>query len=336
MSREYFTLDSQPDIDGLRFRMYSGSSDHEDMYNISQKQDRFHDFDFHETFEDFETIYRNLKNCDPFKDIIIAELDGAHIGYIRVNWSRKVEGGYNYNLMSSFDPDHYGTGIREAMIHWAEERLREIAKGHPDTETKEFQTWSMSDDDVWINLLESGGYRKVRYGYIMTRPLVGVELPRRPLPEGLEVRPVTEEDYRKVWEADVEASKDGWQMVELSEENYRIWMEHQEFQPEKWQIAFDKETGEVAGAVQNFIHTEENGLYGRLRGYTENIHVGRKWRGRGVAKALIASSFKLLKELGMEEACLGVDAENPTGALRLYESMGFEVDKTFLTFRKKL
>lgn len=86
--------------------------------------------------------------------------------------------------------------------------------------------------------------------------------------------------------------------------------------------------------MQPFINEEENKTYNRLRGYSEFIHVRKKWRGRGVAKSLIASSFKVLKQLGMEEACLGVDAENPTGALRLYESMGFEVDKTFFTYRK--
>jgi ribosomal protein S18 acetylase RimI-like enzyme len=55
-----------------------------------------------------------------------------------------------------------------------------------------------------------------------------------------------------------------------------------------------------------------------------------------VARALIARSFRVLKELGMTEAALGVDAQNPNGALRLYKSMGFEPVKEHTTYRKPL
>jgi mycothiol synthase len=51
---------------------------------------------------------------------------------------------------------------------------------------------------------------------------------------------------------------------------------------------------------------------------------------------LIARSFQVLKDHGMEEAALGVDAENPTGALHLYKKMGFKEDKTDYTYSKSL
>ncbi|MGD2207392.1 MAG: GNAT family N-acetyltransferase, partial [Anaerolineae bacterium] len=60
------------------------------------------------------------------------------------------------------------------------------------------------------------------------------------------------------------------------------------------------------------------------------------WRRQGLAKALIARSFRLLKELGMEEAALGVDADNPNGALQLYQTMGFQVVKRHTTYRKSI
>lgn len=86
--------------------------------------------------------------------------------------------------------------------------------------------------------------------------------------------------------------------------------------------------------VQNFINEEENKEYGRKRGYTEGISVRRPWRRQGLAKALIARSFRVLKDLGMTEAALGVDADNPNGALQLYRSMGFQVVKRHTTYRK--
>ena len=41
-------------------------------------------------------------------------------------------------------------------------------------------------------------------------------------------------------------------------------------------------------------------------------------------------------EMGMQETALGVDTQNPNGALRLYESVGYQVDKRYTTYRKRL
>jgi ribosomal protein S18 acetylase RimI-like enzyme len=50
---------------------------------------------------------------------------------------------------------------------------------------------------------------------------------------------------------------------------------------------------------------------------------------------LIAQSLWAVKERGMTEAALGVDTENLTGALRLYEGMGFRPVKRFSIYRLK-
>ena len=41
-------------------------------------------------------------------------------------------------------------------------------------------------------------------------------------------------------------------------------------------------------------------------------------------------------EMGMEETCLGVDTENPNGALALYSDVGYEKIHTAYTYRKSL
>ena len=48
----------------------------------------------------------------------------------------------------------------------------------------------------------------------------------------------------------------------------------------------------------------------------------------------LSVSLRALKERGMEEAALGVDAENISGALRLYEFCGFRVVKRMALYRK--
>jgi ribosomal protein S18 acetylase RimI-like enzyme len=86
----------------------------------------------------------------------------------------------------------------------------------------------------------------------------------------------------------------------------------------------------------NYIDAQENKEYNRKRGYVEGISVQRPWRGKGVAKALIARSLKLLKSRGMTEAALGVDTENPSGAVHLYLKMGFKAHKKSATYRKPM
>jgi mycothiol synthase len=82
------------------------------------------------------------------------------------------------------------------------------------------------------------------------------------------------------------------------------------------------------------VWTEENKLLGLRRGWLEHVSVRRRWRNRGLASALIAESLRGLRDAGLSDAALGVDAENISGAVRVYERMGFRRARTALSFRK--
>ena len=96
------------------------------------------------------------------------------------------------------------------------------------------------------------------------------------------------------------------------------------------------EGDEVVGSVMNAIFAEENARIGLRVGWLEHVSVRAPWRGRGVAKALIAASMRALRERGMDFAALGVDAQNPTGALALYEGLGFRPHQKWISHRKPL
>jgi len=49
----------------------------------------------------------------------------------------------------------------------------------------------------------------------------------------------------------------------------------------------------------------------------------REWRGRGLATALMVRVMRLMRDAGMQDAKLDVDTENQTGAMGLYERLGF-------------
>ena len=53
-------------------------------------------------------------------------------------------------------------------------------------------------------------------------------------------------------------------------------------------------------------------------------------------ETILVPGAPAIKERGMEEAALGVHTENPNGAFRLYESMGFRVNRMYTIYRKPM
>jgi ribosomal protein S18 acetylase RimI-like enzyme len=58
------------------------------------------------------------------------------------------------------------------------------------------------------------------------------------------------------------------------------------------------------------------------------------WRRRGLASLLLATALAGYRRAGYQRAGLGVDTENASGALGLYERLGFVVDHRSVTWQK--
>jgi ribosomal protein S18 acetylase RimI-like enzyme len=274
-----------------------------------------------------------LENCDPYRDFLLAEVNGKIIGYTRVWWSKDPSGIYLYNHSVDLLPEWREKGIRNAMLRYNEQKLRELAREHPTGVPRLFQSVVMESERDWIAVLSGEGYKIFRYGFKMVRPNLE-EVPDLPFPDEIEVRPVKPEHYRAIIRAWNDACKDMRGQIPISDEDFKGFQESPIFEPSIWQIAWQK--NEVVGTVLNFIDKQENAQYERKRGHVELISVKRLWRGKGIAKAMIARSLKILKDHGMTEAALGVDAENPSGALHLYQKMGFQIEKRAAFYRKPM
>ncbi len=68
----------------------------------------------------------------------------------------------------------------------------------------------------------------------------------------------------------------------------------------------------------------------------DGVSVRRPWRQPGLARALVADALRGAAQLGFTSASLGVDAANPTGALGVYEAIGFEVERRSRAYRRPL
>ncbi len=323
-----------PAIPGLSFRYFRGEMDFPGMVATINAAKQGDGVERSDSLEDIRNNYAHLHNCDPFRDVLIAEVDGRIAAYSRVWWY--IDETSQVRIYHSFGfvrPEWRRQGLGRAMLHYNQGLLRAIAGDQPQDMDRYFESGCEDCEKEAEALLISEGYQAVRHGFSMVRPDLE-NIPDLPLPEGLEVRPVHPEHIRAIWNADQEAFRDHWGYVEANEEDYQAWMAHRNFQPDLWMIAWAGD--EVAGQVKSYIDTVENGEYHRQRGYTEAISTRRPWRRRGLAHALIARSLKLLKEKGMQEAALGVDSQNLCGALRVYEDMGFKVVRRQSIYRKKM
>jgi ribosomal protein S18 acetylase RimI-like enzyme len=323
-----------PEIPGLRFRHFAGPADFAGM-NEAANESRIADGDdFITPLEGFANYYTHLSNCDPARDILIVDVAGTIAGYARGWWFAEADDTRILEIICFLHPDWRRRGIGRTMLAAMEARMLDVDRALPPAPAVFLQGGASGLAPGGEALLRGAGYVPVRHGFLMIRPTLD-DQPDAPLPDGLEIREVRLEHMRAIWEAETEAFRDHWGWNQPTEETYQLFLtDPMQSDTALWRVAWAGD--QVAGMVRSFINPELNARLGVRRGWVENISVRRPWRRRGLARALIAASFPLLRARGMTEGALGVDTENPTGALRVYESCGFRAVKRDTVFRRQL
>jgi mycothiol synthase len=320
---------------GLRLRAYAGEADLEAIVAIMNAENRADGIPERLTVADLRAEYSNPgDHFDPARDVVLAEMDGQPVGVSSGEWiDTHADELREHRLFGAVHPDWRRRGIGSALHRDAERRARELAATQQTERRRMLAMFTGERQAGAVAIAQASGYHAVRWFFDMVRPDLD-DIPEIPMPEGLEVRPITEDLHRALWEADLEAFRDHWGGFDDSEESFRRWLASPHFDPALFVVAFDGD--EIAGGVLNGIFAEENAELGLRRGWLNSVFTRRAWRKRGLARALIARSLLVLRDRGMTEAALGVDAENPLGALGLYESVGFRTAERFTAWRRPL
>lgn len=285
------------------------------------------------TGDELKKTYARMKNFEAARNLFLVEHNGELVGYAGVRWLEEANANFIHRHWVFVRPEWRVRGIENELVRVAEERSREIAQDHPYDATNWFEHGAYESEKWRSDVLRGNDYQPVRHFFDMVRPNLH-NIPDIQLPQGIETRPVIPEQYRLVWDAAGDAFAGGWGEPIMDDADYHSWLKKPTLAPELWQVAW--EADQVVGMVLNFVDEQENNKYGYKRGYTEDISVRRPWRGRGIAKALMVRSLKMFRDMGFDQTALGVDTQNPSGALHLYESLGYEIVRRDTVFRKKM
>lgn len=224
-------------------------------------------------------------------------------------------------------PDYDTLELDRALLAFAEERARQlIPQLRPDARISLQTTHSALTHLVAAEAAKQAGFTYIRSQLRME--IVMETPPPAPIwPEGLVLRPFTLEMAKAVHAADNEAFRDHWGFTPLPFETFEhIFIKSLRFDPTLWFVLFDGE--EIAGSAL-CEHRAEGG-------YVGSLGVQRPWRRQGLGLALLHHAFGEFYRRGEHKVTLFVDAQNLTGATRLYERAGMKVVRQFAIYEKEL
>jgi mycothiol synthase len=253
------------------------------------------------------------------RDAWLVELDGRLAGYGTFadrSGGRLMGDGYVH-------PELKGRGVGSRLVDLYEGRAAEIADG------RTLESATLRGDGAADRLFQSRAYEAVRHFF---RMVVDHETePEAPAwPAGLTVgRLDVERDGKAFYAAIVESFSEEWGF------SIRPWDEFRErrFGAERFDASLcpvAKDGDEIAGLCLN--DWKSNGDWG----WINFLAVRPAWRRRGLGEALLRESFREFFRRGERTVALGVDAQNPTGATRLYERVGMRVLWEAVVYRKDL
>ena len=237
--------------------------------------------------------------------------DGSLAGYGAVMKDGPVYAAFNF-----VHPEHTGQGIGSLLLDWSEGLARKHGVGV-------LRVTTLALDTAAHRLLEARGYRYLRSSYRMVIDLDGP--PAAPeWPAGFALATLQAGEERVLHTALEEAFADHW---DYHPETYEEWSTGWDLEPSLCFLVRDED--EIAAA--EICQRERFGM-----GVVGVLGTRPAWRRRGLGRALLLHAFGELFARGQRRIGLGVDAENTTGAVRLYERAGMRVAWQSDTYEKQL
>jgi GNAT superfamily N-acetyltransferase len=261
-----------------------------------------------------------LEDLDPAQDMFLAVEGGRIVGYADVGAPGDDAEVLNVDLR--VPPGR--RRVVERLLEEVERRAHELGDAGA-----RIRAFANERDDDYRAALSRHGFEVVRSSFTMEIDLeTSTEDPV--WPGGLASRPFEHGEERAVYDAYVEAFADHWGFVPESFADWCTWNLGPNQDTSLWRLV--EAGGELAALCMSTPARGDD----QTVGWVGVLAVRRPWRRRGLARALLLESFGLFRSRGRLRAGLGVDSENTTGAMTLYEGVGMRATSRSDTWERML
>ena len=271
---------------------------------------------------------------DPAEDIrLVFAPNGEMAGYIEV-WTT-INPPVHPWMWGRVHPQYEDMGIGTWLMHWAQAHALRAIDRVPQHLRFAPRVGTFREAEKPKRLFADLGFHHIRSSYQM-RIEMDAPVAEPVWPEGITLRTYTPEiGAEAVFRAEDDSFRDHFGFIEQPfEEGFARFkhfvMEYEEFDPTLLFLAMDGD--EIAGINICRPHAYNDPEVG----WVGTLGVRRQWRKRGIGLALLRHSFNEFYRRGYRKVGLGVDAQNLTGALHLYETAGMHVHRAFDQYEKEL
>jgi len=287
----------------------------------------------HESAEDLTDFWVN-DLVDLEQDSLLgATADGEVVGWATAIAAPTFRDAFGVHLEGRVHPAWRRRGIGRALLAWQLERgTRVHAQRHPEAPARLTVTAYTSMPDL-AALLRRVGLVESRWFFHMARPLTDLPEPRAV--EGVQLVPFSWDRDDEVRRAHNAAFTEHYGSSERDPASWTTWFTGQRsFRPDLSVLAVAD--GEVLAYVLAYVYEANTAVLGERETYFGQIGVLPRARGRGLSKAAIVQALRVAAENDCQVAGLQVDSDNGSGALGLYESLGFSTARTEVSWSRHL
>ncbi|HSV40779.1 MAG TPA: GNAT family N-acetyltransferase [Nocardioidaceae bacterium] len=266
------------------------------------------------------------------KDIVGAYDGSALVGYWSVMPRGDGEGRKVYGFGLTL-PDRRGQGIGTTLVETMLARVSELrSTGDP---LVSVLTNGVSTNASQAELMKDFGLAPDRWSFSM-RVKLGSIPPAPPMPAGYVVRVYAPEDADRWRGAHNIAFADHPNFADWLPSEWDQWVIHsRNFRPDVSFLVTPEGSPEtIAAYVQTSEFDAFTEMTGKREAYVGKVGTLPDHRGKGLASALLRHSLVAFQEAGYDESSLDVDSLNPTGALAIYERVGYETERVHVTYTK--
>lgn len=278
------------------------------------------------------------ESIDPARDTW-AVLDGDRLIAVgAVHGQREVWDVDNLSCFGVVHPTYRGRGIGRRLLG---EQLDRAETMHQERHPRHPARISMRPHDhvtSAVALAKAAGLQPVRHWFDMERDLRGDAPAGRVLPEPLRLVPYAAERDDEVRRGHNSAFRDHYGSTERDPATWKQWFTgSRNFRAELSFLVLDSSVSDaMAGYLLAYFYEADAAVDGYREAWIGQLGTLPGWRGRGVGTALLAYALAAYRAAGYEQAGLDVDSANGTGALGLYERVGFRTVRSSTSWVREI